>query len=304
MIYIVDGTGDFFDSHYAGSMAVSHCSVTYHLNKSRARYWRGPDTLDVIKSTSGIAWKVLGELLQNEFPAAFLGPGQRQAPRSPIILVGYSRGGAAVVMVAKMLAERSIPVSAMFLFDAVSKRSRDSSIDVDKVPGNVRVCRHAVRNEGAQIVLQAEERALWKKCERAPGFTDMWAEFTRVGSGQFEDFLAVRSRTLAARHPELARAVTAWLPKSRTLKAMRVAMRNSYELGRDGASVPFGNCAREFDPACDYEEKSFAGTHAALGGVPWTTLGKEIEELDRAIERDVWTWMSGHMLRNGVRASK
>lgn len=255
MIYIVDGTGDFFDSHYAGSMAVSHCSVTYHLNKSRARYWRGPDTLDVIKSTSGIAWKVLGELLQNEFPAAFLGPGQRQAPRSPIILVGYSRGGAAVVMVAKMLAERSIPVSAMFLFDAVSKRSRDSSIDVDKVPGNVRVCRHAVRNEGAQIVLQAEERALWN-------------------------------------------------PKSRTLKAMRVAMRNSYELGRDGASVPFGNCAREFDPACDYEEKSFAGTHAALGGVPWTTLGKEIEELDRAIERDVWTWMSGHMLRNGVRASK
>lgn len=302
MIYIVDGTGEYSDSEYAVSMAGSHCNTIYYLNKVNASYWRGPDMGDLVKRTYGIAREVHDQALRNEFPSALLAPSVRQEPKSSIVLVGYSRGAAAVVMVAKMLSERGIPVSAMFLFDAVSRTT--SGVDVDIVPGNVNLCFHAVRNEGAEIVMQAEERKLWKACEMTNGFKDVASEYARVGSGVFEDFLVRRSVHLASRFPQLRQAVLAWHKKYALLQNLKVAMRNSFTLGSGGPSIPFGNCARKADPHCSYVEQQFAGTHAALGGVPWTTLGDEIESMDREVSRRVWTWMSAHMLRCGLRAGK
>jgi pimeloyl-ACP methyl ester carboxylesterase len=302
MIYIVDGTGDFRDSDYSVAMAGSHCNMLYYMNKTSARYWRGPDLFDLVTRTSRIAIDVHGEVMRNEFPSALLALGARQSPKSPIILVGYSRGGAAVVRVARKLAEREIPVAAMFLFDAVDRTV--SLDDVETVPGNVCKCYHAVRNEGAEIVMEAEVRQLWKKCEQAAGFNEAYAKFTRVGSGRFQDFLRVQSASLS---PELNRAVTNWKKRDVTLQRLKVAMRNSFGMaaGTTGIelSIPFGNCARKYDPNCkDHKTEEFAGTHAALGGTPWTTLGDEIQSMDRDTSVRVWTWMSSKMRECGIRA--
>jgi hypothetical protein len=304
MIYIVDGTGNYSDSDYAASMAASHCNKIYYLNKTSANYWRGPDMFDLVKRTTGIATTVFDAVMRNEFPPALLAPGMRQSPKTPIRLVGYSRGGAAVVMVANMLAERDVAVDAMFLFDAVSRTT--SFTDVDTVPGNVQRCNHAIRNEGAEVVMEYEEGQLWKKCEQTPGYDELAREYRRVGSGSFGDFLLMRSVRVATQYPELRRAAAAWKSKSDTLKQLKAAMRNSFsvESADVGPSIPFGNCARKFDPKCKYEAQGFAGTHGALGGVPWTTLGPEIGKLDHEASLRVWSWMSSRMLRFGIKAGR
>lgn len=302
MIYVVDGTGPFSD--YGVAMAGSHCNAIYYMNKGAARYWRGPTMADVMPSTASIAAEVHEEILRNEFPPALLAPGQQQSPKSPIHLVGYSRGGAAVVMVAKRLAQQGIPVAGMFLFDAVA-RTR-SGEDLSTVPANVHKCCHAVRNEGAEVVMAYEVDALWKKCELAPGFAALKKEFARIGSGTFGDFLTFRSALPAARTPELARAVAAWRTKQQSLARLRMAMRNSFGVtmetdGTIAPSIPFGNCARKL-PGSESQTAEFAGTHAALGGCIWTTLGDEIQKMDQETSRRVWTWMMAHLLRSELRA--
>jgi len=301
MIYIVDGSGCFDDGDYAVSMAGSHCWTIYFLNKGNARYWRGPSTGDVLRRTSNIAAEVFQDIMSNEFPPALLAPGASQKPNTPIYLAGHSRGGAAVVMVAQMLEKQGIPVAAMFLFDAVD-RTTNWLGDVETVPGNVETCCHAVRNEGAQVVMESEERKLWKKCEQAAGFKEIEKEFARVGSGLFEDFLRIR----ATRFPELNRLVVAWKSKSDTLNAFKVAMRNSYSLGASnaGPSIPFGNCARKHANIKNWNLAEFAGSHGALGGTPWTTLGDEITAIDRDASVRVWTWMSSKMRECGIRAGR
>jgi len=302
MIYIVDGTGDADDGDYAVSMAGSHCWTLYYLNKGNAKYWRGPSMLDVFRRTAAIATEVLQDIMDNEFPPALLAPGERQRPRTPIYLVGYSRGGAAVMMVAQKLAEKHIPVEAMFLFDAVNRTLTHSDESLATVPNNVLNCYHAVRNEGAQVVMEFEERQLWKKCQQAPGFKDIENEYARIGSGAFEDFLLLRS----ARFPELNRLLKPWKAKSQGLKNFKVAMRNSFSVDATGAglSIPFGNCARKHAHIKSWSLEEFAGSHGALGGVPWTSFGDDITAMERDVSRRVWAWMSSKMRQSEIRVGR
>lgn len=304
MLYIVDGTGDFFDADYAVSMAGSHCSVLHHLNKQHSFYFRGPDMVSAIKSTGGTGQRVFQKLMQEEFPPALLAPGQRQQPKSPIYLAGHSRGGAAVVRVAQLLGEKDIFVDGMFLFDAVDRTIFLDSTQV--VPWNVLKCFHAVRNEGAEMVMGHEVRTLWKQCEQAPGFEQLRNEFRRTGSGTFEQFLLRRSAMLRNQWPQLASAVKAWSEKLGSLGRLRVAMRNSFGIasttdGKLEPSIPFGNCARKFDSACKYESAEFACSHGAIGGTPWTNLGEEVSKLDREGSAMVWTWMASRINQCGLR---
>lgn len=304
MLYIVDGTGPLSDIEYAVSMAGSHCSVLHHLNKPNSFYFRGPDLFSVIKSTGGLADRVFQKVLQEEFPPALLAPGQRQSPKSPIYLAGHSRGGAAVVRVAQMLDEKDITVAGMFLFDAVDRTVFLNNVET--VPKNVQLCFHAMRNEGAEVVMTHEAERLWKKCTQCKGFAELQAEFRRVGSGSFEAFLVFRSSSGAGKWPELANAVRAWKAKSVTLGRLKVAMRNSVGLssGVDGSlepSIPFGNCATRFDPRCKAETAEFACSHGAVGGTPWTTLGREIEDIDHAGSKQAWAWMSSRLTMHKVR---
>lgn len=307
MLYIVDGTGELFDDDYAVSMAGSHCAILHQLNKAQSFYFRGPTTFSALKTTGGAAQKVFDRLMQEEFPPAFLAPGQRQKPKSPIFLAGHSRGGAAVVRVAQMLAERNIDVEAMFLFDAVDRTIFLKSVET--VPANVLQCFHAVRNEGAEVVMSHEVRKLWQLCEAAPGFEQMRREFARIGSGTFEQFLLRRSDALRHQWPVLAKAVKDWWQKLGSLGRLRVAMRNSFGVavttgGKTEPSIPFGNCARKFDVPERGELAPFACSHGALGGVPWLDLGDEIARIDRHGAALVWAWMAERISRFGLRAGR
>lgn len=303
MIYIVNGTGPVKDVDYAVEMAGSNCWMLYFMNKGNARYWRGPNIADVWQRTASIAEEVYQEIMKNEFPPAFVAPGKSPPPKSDIYLVGYSRGGAAVVLVAKMLAERAIPVAGMFLFDAV--RRATTFADLETVPKNVAKCYHAIRNEGVQVVMEVEERDLWKKCQQAAGFKEIEKDFLRMPAGSFEDYLRLRS----SRFPQLNSLVQAWFSKSTALKNLKSAMRNSFSLGGDssGLSVPFSNCALEHTSGTEWHLQAFAGSHGALGGVPAKSKGDREDELDimeREASRRVWTWMSKNMLACNLRAGR
>jgi thioesterase domain-containing protein len=307
MLYIVDGTGPIFDDDYAVSMAGSHCAVLAHLNRPDSFYYRGPSPLSAIKTTGGTADRVYQKVMQEEFPSALLAPGQRQKPKSKIFLIGYSRGGAAVVRVAQMLDRFEIPVEAMFLFDAVDRTIFLPSVET--VPGNVRRCFHAMRNEGAEVVMEHEAKALWNKCKQAKGFAELHKEFQTVGSGPYEQFLAHRSAALQSKWPELASAIRAWQQKSVSLSRLRMAMRNSFGLahptgGLPEPSVPFSNCATRFDPKCKAEVGHFACSHGAVGGTPWTNLGDEIAALDQVGAKQSWVWMSSRMIGCDIKAGK
>ena len=60
-----------------------------------------------------------------------------------VLLTGYSRGAAGIVVVAKELADRGINVRAMLLFDAVD---RQLFVDADVIPNNVGHVMHVVRD--------------------------------------------------------------------------------------------------------------------------------------------------------------
>jgi pimeloyl-ACP methyl ester carboxylesterase len=66
------------------------------------------------------------------------------AHNKPIVLMGYSRGGAYVMEVAKRFKQ---PIDTMILFDAVA-RQHDHDLP-EKVPHNVKHCAHAYRDPRA-----------------------------------------------------------------------------------------------------------------------------------------------------------
>lgn len=106
----IDGTGEMLDSDYANSMKNSF--VNYILKHSGApmkRYIRGPGTdgLDMVALIAkGYEFVHLHRFMH---------------PNARVLLVGYSRGGAGVVGVAKRLKSDDVPVDGMVLFDPVNR---------------------------------------------------------------------------------------------------------------------------------------------------------------------------------------
>jgi hypothetical protein len=119
----IDGTGTLSNSAYRSDMRHSFVSYIVRSSPARARkYLRGPalDGFDMAMIVAnGYEFVHLNVLVQ---------------PKSPILLAGYSRGGAGVVAVAARLAQDDVKVSAMVLFDAVD---RAIGIDSTEIPTNV-----------------------------------------------------------------------------------------------------------------------------------------------------------------------
>lgn len=119
----IDGTGELPDTKYHHEMKHSFVNyITKHTGAKWKQYMRGPafEGLDMFAiSRKGHEFVHLHRELHKD---------------AKIFLTGYSRGGAAVVEVAKFLARDGVKVDAMMLFDPVD-RSLTSSADV--VPGNV-----------------------------------------------------------------------------------------------------------------------------------------------------------------------
>lgn len=132
----IDGTGGDaapgagrnarYDAAFANSFVTRLCR-----NKNYAGYWRGPVALGggLVPAINGAV-----EYVENR---------RRNEPNAPVLLTGYSRGAAGVVVVAKRLQRKNIDVRAMLLFDCVD---RHLFIDAEEIPNNVGFVMHVVRD--------------------------------------------------------------------------------------------------------------------------------------------------------------
>lgn len=136
----IDGTGGGFapgasrdrsyDLDFRDSFVRKICN-----RQPTARYFRGPVTLG-----GGLLEAVEGAL-------AFVNERRRQAPDEPILLTGYSRGAAGVVVVAERLKSAGARVRALMLFDCVD---RHLAFDAASIPNNVDHVMHVIRDPAAR----------------------------------------------------------------------------------------------------------------------------------------------------------
>lgn len=140
--YNTRGRNTDYDRAFANSFVRRLC-----LGRNNATYIRGPIT------PGGGLPEGIG---QGE---AFIEAQRRQRPNEPILLTGFSRGGLGVLVIARNLQRRNIPVQAMLLFDAVDMHLGYS---VDTVPTNVRNVYHVRRDPAAG------SRDTWGNCGLNP----------------------------------------------------------------------------------------------------------------------------------------
>ena len=136
----IDGTGGEFvpgagrDAEYDKAFANSFVNRICR-GKPNGKYFRGPVALG-----GGLNDAITGGV-------SFIQDKRRQMPNEPILLTGYSRGAAGVVMIAKRLKDLNIPVKALMMFDCVDRYMFG---DAEVVPSNVSFVCHVIRNPAAR----------------------------------------------------------------------------------------------------------------------------------------------------------
>ena len=153
----IDGTGEQVlpgfgrNAKYDASFEKSHVKTICNDAGTKAQYNRGPLVLGGGLHAAVITGRSFIESERS-----------RKGSSEPILLTGFSRGGLGVLLIARDLERKGIPVEAMLLFDAIDMYMFDS---VEKVPSNVRNVWHA-RSDPA-----AHSRQNWRKkdCGGDPG---------------------------------------------------------------------------------------------------------------------------------------
>ena len=279
MLYLIDGTGPFFDSEYAVDMAGSFCGqLQFQLGKNRCSYRRGPSALGM--EVPALVTATTNEILN-----------QRQSGGSDrVFLGGYSRGAHAVRLVAWELKQRKIDVQAMFLFDSVDREPWSSSNPIkqmDKIPSNVKNCYHAVREYEPLVNLletnnKLQSRDLWEKIKSAFGLSSsetrkQWSEARDAINKLATDRIKNPNRETKGRH---SRGITG--------------------IGKGALNLDFynfGNTGMEAEAPCSLHIKKFDGSHGALGGVPWPD---NLIPGDAKKVAPVRTWMWSKLRQEGV----
>lgn len=132
MFICIDGTGPYGPETYAEMMKNSFCKqITNQLGRGKSIYIEGPGGagLTTVRK-SNMAYRMV-----HNYYDTLIGTQKHE----PLYLAGYSRGGAAVLQLAKFLNEDESPliIKGMFLFDPVN---RDVNMNTDGLgtPQNVR----------------------------------------------------------------------------------------------------------------------------------------------------------------------
>lgn len=132
MLIGIDGTGVADNGIYQHQMRYSFVNqFLSDYTGSNPKYFRGPTLLGAECS----------EIVQQ----ALISVGRGVRSEDAIHLTGYSRGGAVAIRIAQLMKSKwpSVRIPVMALFDAVS---RQPEFDASKIPGNVDVCYHAIRD--------------------------------------------------------------------------------------------------------------------------------------------------------------
>ena len=261
MLFIVDGTGEFFDDNYTVEMAGSFCKILEI--RGKGSYMRGPSVegLMTFEKSKVVVRRVLAALQKN--------------PKEPIYLAGHSRGGAAVIYAAQLLGRGNIPVQAMFLYDAVD-RTLDFDIDVSKISGNVVICYHA---------------------RRFPHLSD---HFKKAVATALAELNLIKTREGEKSRSYLTKRAAFDQLRRKDLKVRQLS-RCENILDSGFRSIDFGNCGTSADAPCRYEQKFFLGTHGAIGGAPALDHSiDELTTIDRAAMRAVDAWRGAALAKEGV----
>jgi hypothetical protein len=144
MLIAVDGTGSWDDDEYANEMSNSFVSKIHSEYPGLAEvdkfYRRGPTLLGF--ETGPIAYSCFN------FVKSAYDKAKKDDTKLRLHLTGYSRGAASVIGLANLLNSMipDLEVEFMALFDAVD---RSPISNVDKIPRNVKLCYHAIRDKNA-----------------------------------------------------------------------------------------------------------------------------------------------------------
>lgn len=134
----IDGTGEISNTAYGESFNdgfVKRITRDSRIDEQNKKYLRGP-----IAPGGGL----LGAVSEGH---AFVLNRYRKAGKDSVLLTGFSRGAAGVIVVAKRLQSEGIEVAAMLLFDAVD---RHIAIDAEWIPNNVARVLHLRRDPKAR----------------------------------------------------------------------------------------------------------------------------------------------------------
>jgi pimeloyl-ACP methyl ester carboxylesterase len=136
VIYLIDGTGPDNFSDYHADMRRGFCWSLNLQNGAAAEYLRGPTDL-------GLETWEIAELMYSRIKAH---------PGAPIVLAGHSRGGAAVIYLARKLQQEGIQVAAMVLFDAVRRALQKSPVQYGMQIFNAPTPAHLVFNAATAAI--------------------------------------------------------------------------------------------------------------------------------------------------------
>lgn len=168
----IDGTGVGDNALYAKDFAESFVHQLYGSNRFGLRYYsRGP-------TWEGSTTRRIAANMHREIETRLHSRGAR--PVSRIILAGYSRGGAAVIHLARELQAHKHTVDCLLLFDAVDMTW---TLEAERIPANVRHVFHARRNPASR------SRTSWGNCgkvvedPRRTRYTEQFFLCTHGGMG-------------------------------------------------------------------------------------------------------------------------
>lgn len=241
-VAIVDGTGALNDDKYNREMANSFCSQIARsfglagapsdiLSNDTCMYQRGP-------SMEGITTNTKAERSRD-----YLLAGRKAGNGTPnkLVLIGYSRGGAAAIRTAELLGRAGINVDAMFLFDPVARYIGRGGV---VVPSNVQLLRIASR------------------------------AFDDKSVAKYDGLVARGGKAAGKLVPTLA--PLAVLPGGQAALVTAGALGAIGKLASDWVNPMrpgFGFAGTTFEgDQSKAERNSFAGSHGALGGVGYSDV--------------------------------
>ncbi|MBS0122550.1 DUF2235 domain-containing protein [Thetidibacter halocola] len=120
------------------SMTNGHVKRIASLGFDRHKYFPGTQDSVTGRSSAQIVEQALNWILANY--------GSSPNPDRKLFLGGFSRGGAAMIVIAHRLQQRRIPVQEMYLFDAVDRSFWMDDDQTNSIPGNVTMAFHALRD--------------------------------------------------------------------------------------------------------------------------------------------------------------
>jgi hypothetical protein len=261
-LYLIDGTGPENWKEYERDMSRGFCLTLKNQNNERVEYLRGP-------TTSGLTTWMIGDAM-----LAFIRADRAKYPDMHILLGGHSRGGAAVIHIARKLKEERVTVHGMVLFDAVRRAIQKSPAEyanqivsgshgapillavqltravieagfdalgsnpIDNIPSNVERALHVVRDEKFSnfFLYTPEWKKLYEKGPQSPNDV--------VYNMKVAEFVRMHNQ-------------------------MRNACRfNCMELGVP-TGFSFGNTGMVAEPGCHFlPPEKYQATHGAMGGAP------------------------------------